>query len=331
MLCADDSYGKTLLAAFADEYADQGGTLEAQWAWSPRGSAQEHAALMQHVSEEIANGEGGIVVLAVTPSESAKEALIFLRRSGVNPLILGGTWLGTDFPKQFQGEPEEKREPGFFTNNTYIAAPVIYDIAPERALDFNERFSSAYHIQADEFATQYYDAALLIVEALRRSNARLTTGSRDEDRERIKNWLAAQNDLSHATRGLNGPLYFDESQSLPRPPRVGRCVEGRFISAPVQLGAVPNPGLIDLDSELAAGHLIRIRQTIYWLQRVVYTGIDVNQIGRIDPSKGTFSAAFTCGSDMRGTMRCATWTSIPRPRNPPTIRRLLCCSRRSMA
>jgi hypothetical protein len=50
--------------------------------------------------------------------------------------------------------------------------------------------------------------------------------------------------------------------------------------------------LIDLDAELAAGHLIRIRQTFYWLQRVVYTGIDINQVGRLDASKGTFNSDF---------------------------------------
>jgi branched-chain amino acid transport system substrate-binding protein len=292
ILYADDSYGKTLLAAFADEYADQGGMLEHQWAWNSKASDAEHAALMQQVSDDIANGEGGVLVLAVTPNTAARQALTLLRRAGVNPLVLGGTWLGTDFPRQFKDEPEEKREPGFFTNNTYIATPVIQDIAPERTLDFDERFSRVYGVQADEFATQYYDAAVLAVEALRRGGVSFDPGKRDQDRERVRDWLAGQTDLSMATAGLNGPLYFDETQSLPRPPRMGRCVEGRFISAPVQLEAVPNPALIDLDSELAAGHLIRIRQTFYWLQRVVYTGIDVNQISRIDPSKGTFSADF---------------------------------------
>jgi branched-chain amino acid transport system substrate-binding protein len=79
---------------------------------------------------------------------------------------------------------------------------------------------------------------------------------------------------------------------LPVPVRIGQCLEGRFISAPVQLAEVPNPALIDLDRELAAGLVIRIRQKFYWLQRVVYTGIDINQIGRVDPSKGTFTADF---------------------------------------
>ncbi len=289
---SNQGYGKALLAAFADEYAEQGGTLENQWAWNPEGSKKEHAELIQKVSQDIANGEGGVLVLAVTTNVEAKEVLTALRRTGVNPLILGGTWLGTDFPNLFAGEPEEKREPGFFTDSTYIASPVISDIVPERAVDFDDRYYKAYHTEADEYATQYYDATLLLVEALRQGGAKLTPDHRDADRESVRTWLNAQTNISQAVRGLTGPLYFDDTQSLPRPPRMGRCVEGRFISAPVQLEAVQNPALIDLDTELAAGHLIRIRQTFYWLQRVVYTGIDINQVGRLDASKGTFNSDF---------------------------------------
>jgi hypothetical protein len=38
--------------------------------------------------------------------------------------------------------------------------------------------------------------------------------------------------------------------------------------------------------------VIRVRQQFYWLQRVVYTGIDINQISRVDTSKGTFTFDF---------------------------------------
>ena len=44
--------------------------------------------------------------------------------------------------------------------------------------------------------------------------------------------------------------------------------------------------------KLAAGHVVRVRQQFYWLQRVVYTGIDINQISRVDTSKGTFTSDF---------------------------------------
>ncbi|MGA3195611.1 MAG: ABC transporter substrate-binding protein, partial [Terriglobales bacterium] len=221
VLFSDEIYGKSLAAAFDDEYVEQGGRLDNHWAWNPQATEQEHAALIERVSDDIANGEGGIVVLAI----------------------------GNDFPQQFLAEPEEKREPGFFTNNTYIASPIIYDSSSERALTFADRFYRAYHKAADERSAKHYEAALLIAEALRQGGMQLTRRNRDDDRQRIRNWLGAQDDAARATAGLSGPLYFDETRSLPQAVRIGRCVEDRFVSAPIQLEAVPNPALIDLDRE----------------------------------------------------------------------------------
>jgi branched-chain amino acid transport system substrate-binding protein len=292
VLYSDEVYGKSLAAAFDDEFVEEGGTLDKHWAWNLYATDKAHAALMDQVSDDIAQGQGGIVILAISPYSAAKDALIRLRRTGVNPVILGGSALRNDFPRLFMAEPEEKREPGFFTNNTYIASPIIYDSSSERALSFSDRFYRAYHSQPDEGAAKHYEAALLIAEALRQGGAQLTESNRDDDRQRIRSWLGAQDNAAHAITGLTGPLYFDDTQSLKQAVRIGRCVEDRFVSAPVQLEAVPNPALIDLDAELAAGRVIRILQTFYWLQRVVYTGIDINQVSRVDTSKGTFTADF---------------------------------------
>ena len=113
---------------------------------------------------------------------------------------------------------------------------------------------------------------MLLAEAIRQAGVQATGKSRDQDRGLIRDWLTLQTNSTQAVAGLTGPIFFDETRSLPGPIRIGRCVEGQMISAPVQLEAVSNPALIDLDGELASGHIIRIRQRFYWLQRVVYTG-----------------------------------------------------------
>jgi branched-chain amino acid transport system substrate-binding protein len=292
VLYTDEEYGRSIRAAFEDEFADQGGNITAEWAWNPEASEKERLAFMQRVSDDLANGDGEILILAMSPFSSAREAVALLRRAGVNPVMLGGTAMGNSFPQLFSREPEEQREPGFFTNNLYIASPIIYDSAGERAVIFNNEFRKTYGEQADERAANHYEAAELLALGLRESVAGGTGHTLNDHRERLRTFLARQNVAAQAMPGLTGPIYFDSTQSLSQPVRIGRCVEGHFISAPVQLEAIPNPALIDLDGELAASHVIRIRQTFYYLQRVVYTGIDINQISRIDMSKGTFTADF---------------------------------------
>ena len=104
--------------------------MENQWSWEPEDTEKQHAALIQQASEEIANGESGVVFVAVTYGP-AKDAVTLLRRTGVNPVILGGTSFGSDFPQLFRDEPEEKRNPGFFTNNTYFASQILLDSASQ--------------------------------------------------------------------------------------------------------------------------------------------------------------------------------------------------------
>lgn len=67
VLYTNEVYGKSLFAAFADEYSDQGGELESQWVWDPQGTEKEHAALIQQLSADIANGESGILSRSFTP------------------------------------------------------------------------------------------------------------------------------------------------------------------------------------------------------------------------------------------------------------------------
>ncbi|MBV8274179.1 MAG: ABC transporter substrate-binding protein [Verrucomicrobia bacterium] len=70
IIYSDEPYGKSLEAAFADEFVDEGGIVENQWSWEPEDTEKQHAALIQQASEEIANGESGVVFVAVTYNQS---------------------------------------------------------------------------------------------------------------------------------------------------------------------------------------------------------------------------------------------------------------------
>ena len=64
------------------------------------------------------------------------------------------------------------------------------------------------------------------------------------------------------------------------------------ITAPLQLVLVENPEAIDLDEDVRMGYIVSLGSRQYWLQRVVYTGIDINRVNRIDVKQGTFNIDF---------------------------------------
>jgi hypothetical protein len=77
---------------------------------------------------------------------------------------------------------------------------------------------------------------------------------------------------------------------MPRSLRFGYYDRGRLVSAPLQLVAVQHPDLLDLWKELRSGNVINIGPDFFWVQRVVYAGIDIAHLNHVDVKGGTFNA-----------------------------------------
>src|SRR5262249_52981215 len=104
--------------------------------------------------------------------------------------------------------------------------------------------------------------------------------------------LAKMDRPETAVAGVGGPLYFDTNHDMPRPVRLGYFYLGRFVTAPTQLVLIDRPESIDLESEIRNARAVKLSGRPYWVQRVVYTGIDVNRLNRIDIRQGTFNIDF---------------------------------------
>jgi len=197
-----------------------------------------------------------------------------------------------DFLQQFTNEPEEKDHPGFFTTNLYAGVPVIFDSTGAAAQAFGEAYTQTSGKRPSWVAAGANGAARLMVEALRHAQLGNTPASKAADREHVIEQLAAINRPEVAVPGLEGPLYFDSNHDMPRAIRMGFFRLGRFVTAPLQLVPVENPELINSDEEEKAGHIVTLGGRKYWLQRVVYTGVDINRLSRIDVRQGSFNVDF---------------------------------------
>lgn len=92
---------------------------------------------------------------------------------------------------------------------------MMLDNSSERSLEFSERLFNRYGFRAEEVSAKYYEAALLIVEALRSGEVELTLKSRNDDRRKIRDWLARQANPSQAITGLTRPIYFILTRTNP--------------------------------------------------------------------------------------------------------------------
>ncbi len=282
MIFVDNALGETIMAGFKEGAARAGldVTYHGFKTEAERDEAGRTVAALP-----------GKPVIAFGMLDSDGAALVTaLRRAGVDRPILGGGLSDDAFANRFKDLPEERKDPGFFTRNVFGSAPVILDSANAATLAFADRFRARFgRMTAPWIAVQGYDTGTLAVAALR--EAARTSGTTDVNTRRraVFAFLKSLTGPSSAVSGLLGPIWFRPDRDRPLPIRIGRFDRGLFESAPVQLVPVSNPAREDI----AAGELFEIGPGRYLRrQQVVYTGIFLNEISRIDIAQSTFTADF---------------------------------------
>jgi hypothetical protein len=132
----------------------------------------------------------------------------------------------------------------------------------------------------------------MLIDALGRADILNRPDSKAADREKVRAALAAIDSPKTAVAGLTGRLYFNADRDIPRPVRLGYFHHGRFVTAPLQLVQVEAPDAVDLAAEREKGHVASFGNRHYWVQHVVYTGIDIVRLNRVDVKQGTFNVDF---------------------------------------
>ncbi len=282
-----DSYGKSFERGFAAAYpAEQLRLFGLDVAAGQIGS-------MDGTLDPAAQEPGpGVIVVGAAPDFSA-DIVKALRRHGIKGTVIASQGAAREsYLQNFANEPEEKAHPGFFSENLYAASSLIFDSAGVAAQVFAADYKAKAGTSPSWVGGGAYDAARLMIDALKRAAVQNRSDSKVADRDRVRVALAAIDSPKSAVVGLTGRLYFNANRDIPRPIRMGSFHYGRFVTAPLQLVRIDQPDGIDLAAEQEKGHVASFGDRHYWVQRVVYTGIDIVRLNRIDVKQGTFNVDF---------------------------------------
>jgi branched-chain amino acid transport system substrate-binding protein len=290
IIYSDEPYGQTLANSFTTSFRQAGGSSVVNLEYDVEPDRTD-ASVQRIVAALAGDPNPGVVVLATTGDTMARDVMVALRRAGIQPKYIGADAVGGDsFSQRFASIPEEAQNPGSFLDGMYAVSPLIFDSSNSIAQGFAESYRTTYNREPGWREAKYYDAAHVLVAALRQASPRLGTSNRMADRERVRAALASLNNPNSAVDSTTGPIYFNSNNSVSQSVRMGQYVHNRFVSAPVQLEAVAGSDESAIPAALAAGEIVPLGDGYAWKQRVVYTGMDVNQISDIEESKGTFSA-----------------------------------------
>jgi len=275
----DDGYGRPLASRFKDAAARLG-ISDTEHAFSTVAEGDEAAR------QVLGDPAQPPVILGMTYQDVAP-ILAALRRGHYRGAIFGtATMARASFNGLFADDPETRTDPGFFTDGVYAASPVILDSANAKTLAFADRYRARTGQEPSWETAQAYDAATLTMAALRVA-APGGSAPGSSQRAAVRDYLMSLNSPERALAGLLGPLWFSTSRIRQQVVRMGRFDRGLFDSAPLQLVPVTTPDPAEVTSgavfALEPGRFARI-------QRVVYTGVFINEIPRIDIPGARFSA-----------------------------------------
>lgn len=294
IIYADDRLGQTLDEAFETTFKREG-TIKHAWKFEPK----DHnvPSLINIIIKELAAEPNPGMVFLAMDDIGAKDFIVAIRRHGLKIPVFSSQSLAPETSsKLFESYEEEKRQPGYFLNGIYSPAPLIFDSAGADAQDFSSLYKKAYRDTPTYVGAAYYDAARIAVRAIQQALLKNTSASNKEDRQKIRAQLEQINRRDVALKGLNGPIYFDSTHDNTPPVRIGQYIGQRLISAPVQFSPITALAGVDLDQEMKAGNVLHLtyqsKNQYFWHQRVVYTGIDINKLSRIDQNKSSFTANF---------------------------------------
>ncbi len=281
-------YEQSLSTAFTEAFAASGNVKHT---WELDRDNRE-ASMRSIVDALAADPDPGMVVLCLQ-QEDARDLLLAIRRAGLSPPMIGGDALGEEgFAALFADEPEEADQPGYFTEGMYVAAPMIYDAIGGDALAFARLYQETYGHWPSWQAAKAYDAATMAVHALSVATLDGDPSALAADRTAVRDALAAVNASDVALRGLSGPLFFDETRSVPQAFSVGRFTGRLLTSAPWQYRLDPDPSHDDAAADLESGRAITVDGWLLRRYPVVDVGIDINEIRDLDVATESFLADF---------------------------------------
>jgi branched-chain amino acid transport system substrate-binding protein len=281
------AYGYYLAQIFEETARKLEMTVKNNWTYDPKDKNLEdtfksYVAQLKQQSKE----ESGTLFLAMQATEAAKLVRL-IKDANLPNLIIGETSFSEQgFLDGLKDLPREKATPGFYTNDIYVATPLIFDTANELAQKFKGEYESKYQGKPDWSAAFAYDTAMVLVKAIKETGV---TGEQEKlttDRQKIRDYLATKiTDIHDAIEGTTGFNYFDENRDAIRAVVVGVYKNKTIVSALTQLQQIRNLNEIsDLKDALDKERVLEIDKKYMYKTNVVYVGIKFNDISNFNPT-----------------------------------------------
>ncbi len=302
-------YDKSAQKALEDQLGQKQINIAHKWFFTSSEEATDRE--LNNIRGELRAAEKTGMLLFATGMEEAVRLIASFRYPGTDYLVLGpNTFSSPSFISRFAGYEKERKEPGYYTHGILAVSPFISYLADKpEATAFRQNFVRRYGEEPSWVAANYYDAMLVALNALER--AEIQGNDIREDRGRIRKALKRLNEPDVAVQGATGNIFFNKKGNFIRPMSLGFWRNHQFIPFYVQYQAAKMTDkktenaksvFLSTEDESDTGkERIKISGQSMVPLKVIYTGVDVKSIHRIDTEQGTFTAEFYLWFSFKGS------------------------------
>lgn len=289
----EEPYGSYLSKEFELAAQSIGLEIKKQWHFS-RNSASIDKDLQSIVFDLMTHKRSaGIIFMPVHATEGGK-LVQMMRDKLIKNTVIGADSLSSKlFVQGFKNLPKEKRKPGYYTDGVYATSHLIYDTANLEAQRFKEDYLKVYKENPDWQSASAYDAVMLLTESIKKGGVEGDPETIDQDRKKIRDYLAKIVDYDSVVEGVTGVNYFDSNGDVQKSVIIGIYKKNSLISAPTQFKSIPNIQEFHQFKEALLNERVKLFEDGYKARvNVVYSGLDIREIKSLDTSNLTFELDF---------------------------------------
>jgi branched-chain amino acid transport system substrate-binding protein len=230
-----------------------------------------------------------------------------IRNAGMDHIILlPDAFAGTAFASKITSLKSEILNPGYYTNNLYVASPFIYDIANESTQIFKQSYVDKFSQYPDWRAAFAYDAARLMVHAIQEKGITGKKQYLSQERKSIRESLQSINNPQKGIKGLTGITIFDSNGDAARHLYIARFYHQKLVAAYTQLKNVNSAYSSSVIEKMMANKSITVVDNQYMYQTsIVYTGVNLNAVDQLNITDQSTVIDFNIWFKYRGDINAA--------------------------
>ncbi len=289
VVASADYYGASFAAGFLKAAPKLGIDIRQKWEFDRESDYLERR--LSRISTELRTARDPGAIVFATHAPEAVRILSSIQLPGTNYTILGPDSFATQFfLEELRKLPQERAQPGYYSNGIYATAPFMTELAGSRAQTFRKAFRHTYQQEPSWVAAGYYDAMHVAAEAIKRAEIQ-THDDVWTRRRKIRETLTDLNHRDIAVEGITGLLYFNQEGKIEKPFAVGKYQQQHFLPAFSQYRLL-SPEEIRQNASKGASERSAISIAGYPMApfQIVYAGIDINHISGFQRAHSRYTA-----------------------------------------